>query len=179
MSKKKGWKQKLLHELVNYWLIVLYMALFFSVFTTYRRLLLAHYEIDYAEYGISVIRALVLAKVVLVAEGLRLGRGFEDKPLVIPTLYKTVLFTVCLAVFVVVEELVRGLLHGNGLAAAVDEVRGELHLELLARALVVFFAFIPFFAVREMGRVLGKGTIARLFFQRLSAIGPEIPPSRP
>ena len=54
--KKKGWKQKILHELINYWLLVLYMAIFFGVFTTYRRLLLAHYGIGYEDYGISVIR---------------------------------------------------------------------------------------------------------------------------
>ena len=170
VNNKKGWKQRILHELVSYWIIVLYLAIFFGVFTTYRRLLLAHHQIDYAEYGISVIRALVLAKVVLVAETLRLGRGFEDKPLVVPTLYKTLLFTICMALFSVAEELVRGFIHGKGVAAAADEVMSQLHLEWLARALVVFFAFIPFFMVRELGRVLGKGTIARLFFQRRSAI---------
>jgi hypothetical protein len=35
---------------------------------SYRMLLLAHHGISYEDYGISVIRALVLAKVVLVAE---------------------------------------------------------------------------------------------------------------
>jgi hypothetical protein len=176
VNNRKGWKQKILHELVNYWIIVLYMAFFFGVFTTYRRLLLAHYQIDYAEYGISVIRALVLAKVVLVAETLRLGRRFEDKPLVVPTLYKTLLFAICMALFSVAEELVRSFIHGEGLAAAVDEVMSQLHLEWLARALVVFFAFIPFFAVREMGRVLGEGVLRKLFFQRRSAIEADCDP---
>ena len=77
-EEKKGLKQKILHELIKYWLIVLYMAIFFGAFTSYRRLLLAHYGISYEDYGISVIRALVLAKVVLVAETFRLGRGFEE-----------------------------------------------------------------------------------------------------
>ena len=88
------------------------MAIFFGVFTTYRRLLLAHYGISYEDYGISVIRALVLGKVVLVAEALHLGRGFEEKPLIVPTLYKTFLFTVCVAVFDIAEALVRGLIGG-------------------------------------------------------------------
>jgi hypothetical protein len=38
------------------------------------------------------------------------------------------------------------------------------------QALVVFFAFIRFFMVRELGRALGEGTIARLVFQRRSAM---------
>ena len=82
------------------------MAIFFGAFANYRRLLLAHYGISYEDYGIAVIKALVLAKVVLVAETLRLGRGYEEKPLIVPTLYKTFLFTVCVAVFDIAEGLV-------------------------------------------------------------------------
>jgi hypothetical protein len=38
--------------------------------------------------------------------------------------------------------------------------------ELLANSLVVFVAFIPFFGVKELGRVLGQDKIWALFFQR-------------
>src|SRR5688572_787683 len=167
-EKKKGWKQKILHELKNYWLLVLYMSIFFGVFTTYRRLLLAHYEISYEDYGISIIRALVLCKVVLVAEVLHLGRRFEEKPLIVPTLYKTFLFTVCMMVYDIAEGLFRGLLGVLGLLGAVDEVMSRFNYEWLSRALVIFFAFIPLFAIRELTRVLG-GRVTDIFFQRSSA----------
>ena len=167
-EKKKGLKQKILHELIKYWLIVLYMAIFFGAFSSYRMLLLAHHGISYEDYGISVIRALVLAKVVLVAENLRLGRGYEEKPLVVPTLYKTFLFTVCVAVFDIAEDLVRGLIAGLGPMGAVDEVMSRFNYELLSRALVIFFAFIPLFAVRELRRVLGGG-VTDIFFRRRQA----------
>ena len=166
-EKKKGWKQKILHELKSYWFIVLYMAIFFGVFTTYRRLLLAHYGISFGDYGISVIRALVLGKVVLVAETLRLGRGLEEKPLIVPTLYKTFLFTVCMAVFDIAEGLIRGLIGGLGPMGAVDEVISRFNYEWLSRALVIFFAFIPLFGFRELRRVLGEGAIG-IFFRRRS-----------
>ena len=61
-EKEKGLKQRILHELTRYWLIVFYMTIFFGAFASYRRLLLAHYGISYEDYGIAVIRALVLAK---------------------------------------------------------------------------------------------------------------------
>lgn len=169
-EKARGWKQRILHELISYWLIVFYMAVFFGIFTTYRRLLLAHYDIAYADYGVSVIRALVLAKVVLVAEALRLGRRFEDKPLLVPALYKALLFTICLAIFGGAEEIVRAFIHGKGPAEAVDEVMSQLHLEWLARVMVVFFFFIPFFVIRELRRVLGEGLVPGLFFLRNSAL---------
>lgn len=168
-EKRKGWRKKLLHELIDYLSAVLYMAVFFGLFFNFQRLLLAHYDITYTEYGISVIKALVLAKVVLVAEALRLGRGYQDKPLVVPTLYKTLLFTLCVALFSMAEELVRGLIHGMGPMGAVHEVINQFNYEWLARALVTFFAFIPYFMVKELGKVLGEGTIVRLFFRRRSA----------
>jgi hypothetical protein len=167
-EKRKGLKQRVLHELARYWLLVLYMAIFFAVFSSYRRLLLAHYGISYQEYGIAVIRALVLAKVVLVAETLRLGRGYEDKPLIVPTLYKTFLFTVCVAIFDVAEALIHGLLDGVGRAGAVDEVMNGFNYEWLSRVVVIFFAFIPLFAVGELRRVLGS-RVMDVFFQRRSA----------
>jgi len=166
-EQKKGLKQTILHEVIRYCLIVLYMAIFFGAFANYRRLLLAHYGISYEDYGIAVIRALVLAKVVLVAETLRLGRGYEQKPLIVPTLYKTFLFTVCVAVFDVAEGLVRAFIGGLGSIEAVYDVVNRFNYEWLSRALVVFFAFLPFFAVGELRRVLGNG-VTDVFFRRRS-----------
>ena len=168
-EEKKSLKQTILHELVRYWLVVLYMSIFFSAFANYRRLLLAHYGISYEDYGIAIIRALVLTKVVLVAETLRLGRGYEEKPLIVPTLYKTFLFTVCVGVFDVAEGLVRGFIGGSGSTGVVADVVSQFNYEWLSRALVVFFAFLPFFAVGELRRVLGKGVTDIFFRRRLPA----------
>jgi hypothetical protein len=38
--------------------------------------------------------------------------------------------------------------------------------ELLAGCLIIFVAFIPFFAVKELGRVLGEKKIWALFFRK-------------
>ena len=73
-----------------------------------------------------------------------------------------------MAAFDIAEGLVRGLIGGLGPRGTVDEVRSRFNYEWLSRALVVFFAFIPFFAGRELRRVLGEGVI-RIFFQRESA----------
>jgi hypothetical protein len=82
LNEKKGWKQKIIHEFAQFWAIAFYLSLFFGVFTNYRRLILAQYGIGYEAYGFSVIKALVLAKVILVAEELRLGRKFQDIALI-------------------------------------------------------------------------------------------------
>ena len=46
-KKVLDWKQKVLRELIKYWLTFLYLAVFFSAFITYRRLILTQYETSY------------------------------------------------------------------------------------------------------------------------------------
>ncbi|MGB2689946.1 MAG: hypothetical protein WBC36_13265 [Desulfobacterales bacterium] len=165
--KKMGnLKEKIFHEMVEYWINVCYLTLVFAAFTQYRRFLLAAHDITYANYGFAVIEALILAKVIMIGDVFRLGRGLENKPLVYPTLYKTVVFTLFVAVFTVFEHLVKGLWKGTGLMGGFYEFLGKGPYELLANSLVVFVAFFPFFGVKELGRVLGEDKIRSLFFRR-------------
>ena len=168
MNEKPGLKQKLIRELVEYGINVAYLFLFFGVFILYQRLILAQYHISYEEYGITLIKALVLGKVIMIGDMLRLGRRLEHKPLIYPTLYKTVVFTVWVFLFSILETTVRGLLHGKGFAGGLEELVGGRQYELLAHCLIVFLAFIPFFAFRELERNLGKGRIGDMFLRRSS-----------
>jgi len=166
-DKKKGdVKQKIVHEVAEYWTNVCYLTLVFAAFTQYRRFLLAAHDITYTNYGVAVIEALILAKVVMIGDVLHLGRRLEDKPLIYPTLLKTVVFTLFVGAFTVIEHVIKGLWNGKGLTGGLSAFLGKGHHELFAGCLVTFVAFIPFFAVRELGRVLGEGKIRTLFFRR-------------
>ena len=165
-DKKKGnWKEKIFHEMTEYWINVCYLTLVFAAFTQYRRLLLAAYDVTYTNYWFAVIEALILAKVIMIGDVVRLGRGLEKKPLIVPTLYKTVVFTLFCGVFTVLEHAIKGLWTGTGLMGGIADFFGKGH-ELLANCLIVFVAFIPFFGVKELGRVLGEEKIRALFFRR-------------
>jgi hypothetical protein len=165
-DKKKSLKEKIFHELVEYWINVIYLTLVFAAFTVYRRFLLAAYDITYTNYGFAVIEALILAKVIMIGAVFRLGRGLEQKPLIYPTLCKTAVFTLFLGIFTVLENVVKVLWKGTGFTGNVADFLGKGHNEFLANALVVFVAFIPFFGVKELGRVLGEEKIRALFFRR-------------
>ncbi len=165
-GENAGFKKRVEHEAVAYGINVVYLALFFGVFVWYRRWILASYHITYIHYGIGLIQALILAKVILVGDAIGLGRRFEEMPLIVTALCKTFIFALFAGAFGVLEHTVMGLVHGKGLEGAWLELFGEKSkYELLSRCLVVFAAFIPFFAFRELERVLGEGRIARLLFQ--------------
>jgi hypothetical protein len=175
-KKKKSLKEKFIHEMIEYWINVVYLTLAFAAFTQYRRFILAAHDIIYENYWVAVIEALILAKVIIIGAVLRLGRGVVVKPLIYPTLYKTVVFTIFVAIFNLLEHVIKGLWKGVGLMGGLDEFLGKGPHELLANSLVVFVAFIPFFGVKELGRVLGQDKIMALFFRRRTGQGFESGP---
>jgi hypothetical protein len=165
-KKRMNWRDKILHEMGEYLVNVIYLTLVFAAFTQYRRLLLAAHDIVYTNYWVALIQALIFGKVIMVGALFRLGRSLEQKPLIIPALYKAVVFTFLVVVFHLVEHAIKGLWQGNTLAGSLGVFLDQGYHELLAGSLVIFVALIPFFAVKELGRVLGEDKIRTLFFRK-------------
>ena len=161
---KAGWKQKARAEFIEYWIVVAFLAWFFAVFAFYRRFVLAEYHISYTNYGVGLIEALVLAKLILIGNALRLGRKLDHRPLIVPTLWKALVFSLLVAVFGVLEHTIEGLLRHGGVARGFEELMSKGKYELLGRSLMMFSAFVPFFACKELERVLGEG-LPKLFFR--------------
>jgi hypothetical protein len=162
-TKAAGWRQTIVREAIEYWINFLYLAFFLVAFVWYRRLILAEYHVQYTNYWFPLIEAAVVAKVIMVGDVLRVGRRLEQKPL--PIVYRTVMFSVLVAVFSVLEATVRGLIHGQGLMGGFEEIVGKGRYELLARAIVIFVAFVPFFTLKELDRVLGEGKLRALLWR--------------
>ena len=169
LDKKKNIKKKIVHEFTEYWIIVAYLTLVFAAFTQYRRLVLAAHDITYTNYWIAVIEALILGKVVMIGDALRLARQLDPKPLIYSTLFRTVAFTLFLGAFTLIEHVIKGLWQGKGFTGGLADLLGKGHHELLANCLIVFVSFVPFFAFRELGRVVGEGKIRTLFFRGRAA----------
>ncbi len=161
-SKKPILKQKAIHEGEEFGGIFVYLAFFFCAVVTYKMLLLNEYHISYFNYGAALINALVIAKVILIGEYARLGRKRESKPLFQVALYKAFLFSLLVLAFHILEEVIKLLVHGEKIAAALHNVPIN---ELLSRCVVVFCTFIPLFAFRELQRVIGEENFRALFFR--------------
>jgi hypothetical protein len=150
-----------------YWCYVAYLTLVFAAFTQYRRFILADVGIAYTNYWVALIEALILAKVIMVGDALRLGRNLEGKPLIVPTLVKTVVFTFLVSAFTFIEYGVKGLWESGEFLEGIMDFLGQGPQEIFANALVVFAAFIPFFAIRELARMFGgEGRLLALFFKK-------------
>jgi hypothetical protein len=161
-----GWKQRVARKVVNYGTTFAYLAVFFGAFTSYRRLILAEYDISYLEYGISLVEAFVLTKIIQLGDRLHLGWRFGYMPLIYPTVYKSVIYTGWVGIFKLAEYAIKGVSQGKGVMGGFDELEKAGVYAFFAKCVVIFSAFIPFFAFKELARVLGEGRISELFFRR-------------
>ena len=127
---------------------------------------MSQYQIDYKAHGLAVVNALVFAKVMLVAEDLRLGDRFNDKPLIYPILFKSILFAMALISFHVVEHVLVGMWHGRTVAQSFSEIGVNKLRGMVSISVIATVALIPFFVLREISRVIGEDRFWSLFFDR-------------
>ena len=57
-----------------YFFNFIYLAAFFGILAWYRRLILAEYDIPYLQYGVALLEAFILAKIIMVADWVGLGQ---------------------------------------------------------------------------------------------------------
>lgn len=172
-----SFKQRALEELKLYWVITLYLWLFLGCFMIYRWLVMAESGVTTLHVGFALIEAMVIAKVILIGRLFAFSRRFDDGPLALAVAYKCVLFALLVALFTVIEHLVVGWFHHQGLWGGLREFAQVGAYEVGARTLMLTVAFVPFFAFWEMGRVLGIPKLAAMFFVRSTIAHAD--PSRP
>lgn len=114
--------------------------------------------------GFAFFNALVLAKVMLIAEDLKLSRWLRPEPLIFPILGEGLIFSVVFIVFHVVEHVVIGFFKGETVAASVPVIGGGGIAGLLSVAVIYFVALVPYFGFRHVSEVLGKGHMKAILF---------------
>ncbi|MBS0319056.1 MAG: hypothetical protein JSR18_00820 [Proteobacteria bacterium] len=163
-TSKASLKKRAVEELKAYWLIVLYLVVLFGSFTVYRRLITAETDDPYLHYGVALVEALVIAKVLLIGRLLGFSRRYEDRALIVPVLYKSVFFGMLVVLFGVLERLIQGWFHKEDLVAVLANIASIGRNELAARLLILVVTFIPFFAFGELSRVIGMQRLTGMFF---------------
>jgi len=161
---KAAIKRKVIEAMKEYLVMSAYLWVILGLFAVYRAVILAQ-DISTLGQGIVIINALVLGKVMITAKELRLGEGRKERPLIYPTLLRSALFAIVLALFKVVEEAVRGLFKGENIQQSIADIGGGTWEGILCVTAILFVALIPFFAFSELQRVFGKARLRDLFLR--------------
>ena len=157
--------EKILDEGKQLFWIFIYFWVLFGLFSVYRSLVLTERNLIYHQ-GFAVINAFLLAKVVLTAEFFQVADSLKHKPLVYPIVLKSAVFCAILICFYIIEETLVSVWHGKTIAASIPEIGGEGWKGVLVVGTILFVVLIPFFAYRELARVLGNDELHSLIFRR-------------
>ena len=143
----------------------LYLWLLFALFTYHKALVLAQHNIDFRPFGIAFINAFVLAKVMLAAEEFQIGTLFRRRAPIFPVLHKSLLFAIIFICFNFAESIVVGWWKGKTIGESIHRIGGGSVGEMILGALIIAVALVPFFAFRELSRLMGKGVLETLFLR--------------
>jgi len=141
------------HVLLHEFRLVVPPTLFFFVgfnlILLTKRLFLADYLIAYTGFLIATTSALVVGKVVLVADKLPLLKSLDDQPLAYPILFKTIVYTVFVFIARLLEALVHFLIEGNMIGGGAF-IRHELGQFTWPHFIAVqLWIFVLFFNLRD------------------------------
>jgi len=159
-------RERAADEFKRFVVIFLYLWVVFSLLSVYKSLILLEHHLDYQEHSFAMINAFIFAKVLLIGENLHLGTRFSDKPLIYPVLHKCFVFTVVLLCFHITENVLVGVLHGRTIADSFPPLIGGGVKGVLSVSVICFIVLLPFFAFREVSRIVGRREMWGVFFHR-------------
>ena len=154
------------HQVIQFLLIAIYLFVVFGVLAVHEEVVAAKNGITYHFYGFAIINALILGKVMLVAEDLHFANWFKNSPLVYPILFKSVAFTILFLIFDIVEEVVVGLFKGRTIAESFPDIGGGGARGMFFMFIIISVLLVPFFAFRELGQVIGERELHSLILTR-------------
>ena len=163
-DRKRGLKQRVVDEVIKFLTIAFYLWVVFGVFALHESVVSAKDHIEYHFYGFALVNALILGKVMLVAEDLHFADWFKNRPLIYPILCRAVAFSILFLVFDIVEEMLVGVFKGKTIGESIPSIGGGSPSGVFFVGVILAVALIPFFAFRAVGRAIGERELHALMF---------------
>jgi hypothetical protein len=156
--------QRAVHEFKELAILTAYLYVTLGAVILMKAAVLHGAGVSFVPWGIAIVKALVLAKFMLIGRAMKIGERFHNRPLIWPTLHKSFAFLVMLIVMTVIEEVVVGLFHHQSVAASLGELTGAKLYETLAGYFIMLLVLIPYIAWGVLDEALDEGRLARMFF---------------
>jgi hypothetical protein len=168
---------KIFDKLKEEFFAILPPTIFFFValhLVTFIRVLIAkgsHFEpLSTASIAIA---SLILGKAVLIADILPPINRYPHKPLAYNIVWKTVIYLLMATIIHYLERLIDFSRQAGGIVAGSEKQLAEMVWpHFWAAEIVLFLLILVYCTVRELGRVIGREKMLRLFFGPMPA--PEV-----
>ena len=149
--------------MVEYALIAAYLYVALGALILFKASIMKSDGVVWSHYGLAVIKALILAKFILLLQYAPIGARRET--LYLRVLQKGAVFVVLLFALNLAEEFLVGRLHGKSWT----EIAGDMSTLLSQPVIVAFLMFLillPYFAVLELSEYFGEGRMRAAMLSR-------------
>ncbi len=160
--------QGLKHELEAVALATLFFASWIGGLMCVKALILAEYRLEFHEWSLAIMGALILAKVVLVLEHVPLGALTRNRPALVDVILRTALYALGVLAVLLLEKAFEGRHEHGGFGPSLRAVlqHAEIH-HVWANAIGLSGAVLGYNALAVVRRHLGERPLFRLFLSPL------------
>ncbi len=162
-------RQRAAHEMRQFVIIFLYLWALFGLFVLNETIVARSHGSAVVMQGFAVLNALVLAKVMLIAELLDVGRHLRRWPLVVTIVVEAAFYTALFLAVHVLERLLVGHFHGDNVSASMPSFGGGGLAGLLNVAAITFVSLLPFLTFKHVARAIGPDRLQAILLGRPAA----------
>ena len=145
----------------------LFFFVAFHIIAVTRALMLRQQGIEVTTMAGATVAALVVGKVLLVADHFPFINRFPEKPLIYNIVWKTVIYLVASVVVVFIEHLVKMWPDGEGLSGAFRHVLDQVSWpRFIAVQIWLFVLLLVYTTFRELIRAVGRDRFLDLVFRK-------------
>lgn len=146
---------------------VIYFLIGFNLIALTKQIVLAQEGVVFLGWKVATIGALLVAKVVLIADKLPIMRRVTGPPAIRPVLYRTALYTVLVFIVQMLEFVIEGWIEGGSLGAGFAALGTRFVPEHAAFVyLWVFALFANYMAVIELRDRYGAPPLWKFLLSR-------------
>jgi hypothetical protein len=148
----------------------LFFAIGFNIIVLTTQLILADYLVNFTNFMVATVAALVVGKSVLIANAIPFLRRFDTAPLIRPILFKTLVYWAVVFVVRLVEKLAEYRFGGGTLGGIPEYV--AIHFSwhrFFAIQIWIFVLFLIYTSAAELNALFGDGELVKILFTRRSS----------
>lgn len=158
------------HELREAVFPTLFFFVVFHVLVLTKSLVLDSYSISFNDFTIATVGAIIVAKVILIFDRMSFTNLFHGRPLVYGVLWKSLVYSLLVFAFRVVEEVLSGWSDAGSIAASMKHFLSEVTWShYLVVQIWVFIALTLYNSIVALDGHFGEGSMKRIFLGLKSA----------
>lgn len=146
-------KERARNELRSYLVITAYIWAVLVLLRLHESMVASSYGLKLEDHGWKIVTALVLGKVVLLAEALHAGDRLARRVPALAVSIKSLLFALSILLFHGIEHVLSALWHGEPFAEAFDDVNVQRAATMMG---IATLTLVPYFLIREIEQRTGQ-----------------------